>query len=450
MSCKPVYYVFSALVFILALQTACNRNSSSNLPALPQDLDSSVAQMARAASTDVGVVDFAFKGAGGVPVILLEEFHNSRASQVQHAITLVRLYDQQKLRSIALEGYLKERPKIDGTWFTRKWPDQTPLQNARIAVRLLKEGEISDAEFMKLVYDDLNLYPVETTFEYNVRMSDKAVDAMLSLAQQVDPSRAKEIQRQLDEASAGVSVSAEDQLATAEDLEAQRVNRGIRLSTEQLADWQSWLAFWRGRAGGNRTMQGATLEIVESSTSPVAMVVGSAHTRGLGALFVSAGRGFAVITPLALKQKDTRGDIDKTYDLKDRGNSVEPDGMFMTVISTAVRTKKPEPVIFPVPWFEAKARIYQFTNRITTKILGPPSPPNGGEPPFTFGDDEFRSPLVQVDPHKIVYLPDDHGRRCGRSLSFSARAIRKDVRPFGLRRPVVALIKKTVWILRRS
>jgi hypothetical protein len=34
-----------------------------------------------------------------------------------------------------------------------------------------------------------------------------------------------------------------------------------------------------------------------------------------------------------------------------------------------------------------------------------------GKPPFGFGADEFRTPLVYVDPRQIVYVPDDNGRR---------------------------------------
>lgn len=165
-----------------ALVTGCSDSSNSKLPPLPTDLDSRVAQMAESASNEVGVVEHAFKGSGGAPVIVLEEFHNSRASQIQHAITLLRLYDQQKVRAIGLEGYLRERPKIDGAWFTRKWRNQSRVQNARVAVRLLKEGEISEAEFMKLVFDDLDLHPIETVSQYKVALNDKSLDAMLDLA----------------------------------------------------------------------------------------------------------------------------------------------------------------------------------------------------------------------------------------------------------------------------
>ena len=404
----------SAFGVCCALITGCSNSNTSKLPPLPTDLDSPVAKLAQSASTDVGTVDHAFKGGDGAAVIMLEEFHNSRASQIQHAITLVRLYEQNKVRSIGLEGYLKERPRIDGAWFTRKWPNQTRMQNARVAVRLLKEGEISEAEFMKLVYDDLDLYPIETSSQYKVALSGKALDTMLDLAERIDPSRAKEIQKELSDAeSQGQSISAEEHLSIAEDLERQRISKGIELPLDRKADWQSWLDFWRGRAGGNQTMLTAMTSVLQKSSVPAPMVVGAAHTLGLGNLLVSAGRPFAVVTPLALKRNDKSGDIDKNYNLKDGGLSVEPDGLLMKTIAGAVPSgaKKPEPVIFPVPWLEAKARIYQFTDRIANSILGPPNPPGGGGPPFGFNDDDFRTPLVQVDPRLIVYLPDDQGRK---------------------------------------
>ena len=166
--------------------------------------------------------------------------------------------------------------------------------------------------------------------------------------------------------SAGLSLSAEGiwQLWKTP-LETERVSKSIQLSPESRTDWDSWLRFWRGLAQGNQTMLAAISAVVQKSSSPVAMVIGAAHTQGIGNLLVSAGRPFAVVTPLALKHNDKRGDLEQSYDLKDQGFSVQAKGWLMTTIIAAVpsRTKKPEPVIFPVPWFEIKAQIYQFTDR---------------------------------------------------------------------------------------
>jgi len=140
-------------------------------------------------------------------------------------------------------------------------------------------------------------------------------------------------------------------------------------------------------------------------------VIGAAHTAGLGNLCEAAGRPFAVVTPLALKTNDKRGDIDKQYERKDNRLSVQPDGLFMTTVARATTSKKPEPVITPVPWFEAKARIYQFTDEIVNRILVPSSLPGGGKPPYSFADADLRTPLVQIDPRLIAYNSNDHGQR---------------------------------------
>lgn len=69
--------------------------------------------IANSACKEVGVVKSTSKGKNGVPIIVLEEIHSSRAGQIQHAIALVRLYAKFGLKDIALEGYLIDDTKID-------------------------------------------------------------------------------------------------------------------------------------------------------------------------------------------------------------------------------------------------------------------------------------------------------------------------------------------------
>jgi hypothetical protein len=61
-----------------------------------------------------------------------------------------------------------------------------------VAVRLLKEGEISAPEFTMLVYADVNLIPAEISSQYKVKMSDGAFDAAVELAQRISPSKGEE------------------------------------------------------------------------------------------------------------------------------------------------------------------------------------------------------------------------------------------------------------------
>jgi hypothetical protein len=93
--------------------------------------------IAKEACQEVGVVEKTSKGTKGAPIIILEENHASRAGQIQHAITLVRL---------------------------------------------LREGEISCAEFMRLVYDDIFLHPIETISEYGVELDEEASVSYLKFA----------------------------------------------------------------------------------------------------------------------------------------------------------------------------------------------------------------------------------------------------------------------------
>lgn len=61
-------------------------------------------EMATAASQGVGEVTQSFASTAGVPVMVLEERHDSRVGQLQHAVTLVRLHDKYGLKDIVLEG----------------------------------------------------------------------------------------------------------------------------------------------------------------------------------------------------------------------------------------------------------------------------------------------------------------------------------------------------------
>jgi hypothetical protein len=368
-------------------------------------------EIARNIAKDVAAVGKTSASGSGAPVLILEETHTSRASLIQHAIVLTRLYARYGLRDVALEGYLQDKPKIDARWFTDRLRLR-PVDRARVAVRLLKEGEISAAEFSKLVYADINLVPAEVSSQHNVSLGDGAYDAVLALAQKISPSRGDAVSKKL-EAAVKDPLSAEEQLNMAESLDRDRASMKIVLPPKTLRDWQSWLAFWRARAGGNKTMLEATLSASSGSASRmIAMNVGAAHTEGLCGMLRNANRPYAVITPLALKNHDVRGDIDHNYPRKEKRLSVQTDGFFMSAIQGATtKSIKPEPDVNE-PWLQAKALIYQLTDVIANRLVGQPSPPSGGKPAFDFSEDDLRGRWVRVDPTQIEIVPDDlNGKR---------------------------------------
>ena len=145
-------YICALLVAVLA----------SNLQA--QDTDR-IRGIAEKVSADVATAKDARVGFRGRPVFIVEEYHNSRKLQIEAAVCLVRLYDHTQLRDIALEGYI-----IDGRAISTKWYAEVAGSDfgarVRVAVQLLKEGEIRCAEFMALTYDDCVLHPIDKADEH--------------------------------------------------------------------------------------------------------------------------------------------------------------------------------------------------------------------------------------------------------------------------------------------
>jgi hypothetical protein len=409
--------------------------------------------IAREACKDVGKIGNSFQGTKGAPIMILEEVHNSRAGQIEHAITMVRLYEQYGMRHIALEGYLKERPEIDTSWFTKASRGLSPTAKARVATRLLKEGEISCAEFMKLVYEDLLLCQIETKKEYSVELPVESAGApilyLLKIAQQSLTERhipklqglQKEIEKldtekdidiyqkkvremfdyilsadpwaeaqakRIQDVDAIKTMSGEQHMALIEEVVNRAKKLSVMIEPEEKRAMERYLAFWRGRITASKTMIISTQGIADQTdVSIVVMVIGAAHTEGICDILKKAGRSFAVITPLSFGNEEEMYNL--TWEMLERKYkrlSIYSEGFtegFLKAFSISEQ-KKPEPVLSE-PWFQGKAELYLFTERIARHVLGPPSPPGGGLPPFKFTDDAFNGRWISIDPGKIVFIP---------------------------------------------
>ncbi|MEK7754901.1 MAG: hypothetical protein AAB654_23450 [Acidobacteriota bacterium] len=402
----------------------------------------------RPACEGVGVVKRSFAGRQGAPVLVLEEDHSSRAGQIQHAITLQRLYGQGLLH-IALEGYLKEHGRVETDW----WARAAGGSGAAVAVRLLQEGEISSAEFMALLHRDVVLHPVERAVEYRVELDDSAGKApllyLLKIAQrsltpeQIEkalrlqaeaqklegPEKAKKLEemvnlilsadewvrqkaKTLQDASAARVVSAEEQAALMEEIRKRAQSRSIDLTQKEREAMDRNLRFFRGRSAASRTMVSGVSGVADGrDTKLVAMTVGAAHTEGICKLLRAGDRPFAVVRPLVMDQGIRAGNL--TFSMLERKYqrlSVYSEGLTETLLrvfppSRASAGKKPEPVL-QQPWLQAKAEAYLFIHRINRAMFGPPEIPGGGDPPYGFGQAEFRGRWVHVDPKQIRVIPD--------------------------------------------
>lgn len=405
--------------------------------------------IARIACEGVGEVGDTFIGTKGAPIIILEENHTSRVGQIQHAITLVRLYERYGMRHIALEGYLKERSEIKTDWYISAAQGDS-IARVRVAVNLLKEGEINCSEFIKLVYDDIYIHPVEITSEYSVELDDEASRAptiyLLKIAQQSlrqehvpklkrlqnemerleGEDKQKKVQEYLDyifsadtwtqskakimqDPEARRTMSTEEQLALIEEIEEKARHRSVKLESSEIRAMERNIAFWRGRSSASTTMVRSTEEIADlPNVTVVPLVEGAAHTKEVCAMLRTANRPFAVVTPLSLKKAEEFGDLSwEQFERKYKKLSVYSEGFTRTLLKAFAQSKikKPEPVLSE-PWFQAKAELYLFTERISNSILGPPNPPGGGKPPYGFGDDDFKGNWIYINPKQIIIISD--------------------------------------------
>lgn len=212
------------------------------------------------------------------------------------------------------------------------------------------------------------------------------------------------------------SMHAEQHLAMVEEIVDRAKKRSINIGAQDRSTMEEYLSFWRGRIAASKTMVTSTGEIADRwGVKVVPTIVGAAHTEGMCEMLARAHRPFAVITPLSLQAHHTAGDLTwKMLDRKYERTSVYSKGFMETLLAAFVPPvhKKPQPVT-DEGWFQAKAEMYLFTDRIVHAILGPPSPPSNGKPPFGLADDDFRGRRVSVDLSQIAVITTEtrDGRR---------------------------------------
>jgi hypothetical protein len=417
---------------LTVLMSGCNSSS----PAAPATVARPELQtVAQAASESVATIRNSGKAAGNAfaPVVLFEERHDLRAVQIQEAIAMNRMHDKFGLRDIGLEGYLKDEGPIDTSWMTKASGAQSPEGRARAVVSLLREGEISSAEFMKLVYDDIQLRAIEERAEYDVSLSEQAESApfqylfaiaeaslppskfgeLEASAQRLkslpknSPAAMRERQRMMDIILSGdpwakekydilndpvksQELSGEDHLALAEEIEKRAQQVQAKIETEETDGLQEYIRFWRGRMAANHTMVGAIGEVAKvPQVVLVAGLIGAFHTSGMSQQLGQMGVPYAVLRPLAMDQEKTAGSLGMAaFKRKYARQSVFAGGFGKQLMGIFPATKKKPQLVLKEEWFQAKSETYLMTDRIARRVLtglgsgtsgsGPGGPPPGG------------------------------------------------------------------------
>jgi hypothetical protein len=414
------------LVGLLFALTGCSRLGNNNDNAgLREQISSgsqSAEQIARNAAAGVGTITLSSSGTTGIPVIVLEERHNSRVGQLQHTITLVRLHDKYGLKEIVLEGYLKERPPIDTAWFIKAVREKAPEARARVAVQFLKQGEISAAEFMKLVYSDIALLPSETEATYNATLPDSTppIDYLNKIAV-IDRSWAKERGKPYESSEGILSLTGDEHLRLAKEIKQYAEENSVPITPQEKKAMEQFIEFWEKRMASNTTITDAVAGVPQAQgLSVIAANVGAFHTQGVCELLKKANRPYAAIKPLYTAKDlshpkgENQGDLtDVMFDRKNKKLPVFSQGLSSMIFSEVRASKKPEPIL-EEPFFKAESWLYGSVTSIANVILGsadPPGPPNGGKPPFGFSDNDFDGEFMKIVPADIQYFPAQNDRR---------------------------------------
>lgn len=356
-------------------------------------------------------------GAGGT-VYLFEENHSSKVGQVEIARMLLRLHKNQGLRTVGLEGYVESRP-LKAPW-AEKMDAATRL---RVGARLLGDGEISSAEFLCVAFDDVSVVGIDDPTQYAVS-PDRAAGAAptMYLVLIAEHGMTEKNKQRLEELLSAKSPDAlsftvnsdpwtkgeyatrrrTDIRSTAQELEglarleAEAKRRGVDIPPELASGMQLLKRFYSASETRSEVMIRKLSELSKQS-SPIAGVIGAAHTTRIVEGLRANGISVAVIRANALDNRKTQELSQEEYlgyERKLERRSVESEGLGALV----QKKRKPAPVL-ELPWVKRKVNVYQATVAVTTSVLV-----SNDKPPYRIG---ALPPGISVDPDKISRIGDE-------------------------------------------
>lgn len=457
---KNTYRFYLAILLILIISVSgCVEQEQPPIPLNESDCPVSIPQssqdenlvsgdaLASNISAGVGKVSASVDGDSEKKIIIFEELHNSRAGQIEIAIMLNRLHDN-GLKTIALEGFSTD-DDLHPQWFHNL--SNTSVKQ-EVATQLLKKGEISDAEFIALLYPDVKIYGVENAEEYNVRASeDPSFYYILAIGftnlSQDEKRKASQLAKEnvteyikfvinarpctkkwyehLTNKSRIFSIEEEisvlEQIEKAADKVGAYEERSIwdklselwdaivganiveaKIDYQERAYFKELLKFYRTASKRSETITANTLNLSKSANAPIALVIGAGHTSKVSKLLKNNSATYAVITPNSLTE--TKKDISKlnssAYDRKLKNLSVDEEGMLGSFLDRRSELKdwrKPYPFITTVAGHSEPEMDY-----ITDLIADGAA--NGGKPPFGLENEFSMLEYVNVHPDSIKVI----------------------------------------------
>lgn len=420
---------------------ASNESDSTPLDAENEILRA--AAMANAIIAGVGEISLNEDNNSPPQIIIFEESHDSRAGQLEIAIMLTRLYRDYDLRYTALEGAFFTDPPVNVPGYD-SLADANTLMD--IAVQLLREGEISSAEFMAMALPEMTVQGIEDKNEYADKTGEDASSApILYLFYIALPSttnteieefnelyEADKIleavefiistdewtQEQYEKITDNTTIlSAEEWLVLMNEIEAKAEEIGAEIDEDTAASFQDYTVFFATVSQRSDTMVRNTMTLLaESPDAPIAMIIGAAHTARVVELFTEQDVSFVVIRPTALLSIEGTGELNlDAYERKLQSQSVDEEGELGALLDGR---KKP-PTVLQQHWFRVKSEVLTITTRIARAVA------EGGEIPFNTPPYDLQTAFanfkyVSVNWDSIVITDDEPENEVVFSLNVQA------------------------------
>jgi hypothetical protein len=324
------------MVLGLAMLIGCDRQPGGSAggpkaPANPSHqrdvgADTKLGQIAQAIADGVGTLQEADAKGDKGSVIVFEEYHTSRVGQLQGAVMLVRLHDLYGMRTVGLEGYVQSAHAMNATRFQAMGGPEAKEKREEVAVRMLAEGEISQAEFMALVFPDVAVRGLEKAAEYQVKpqgegspaamyllgiaeksLTQSDIQKVNGLAQENKNKEALEYMMNADpwvrEQFAAMKDPGQSVGQLAARLRAIRDKAkelGVEVEAGARQEMDSTLAFFEMAEKRSATMVGEVAELAGAAPGTViAMVIGAGHSEQVTKLLRERGLSYALVRPVA-------------------------------------------------------------------------------------------------------------------------------------------------------
>lgn len=397
---------------LLAAASACSRPTAGLRDATPlkpraQQINASDMQafrdMLTGVTDGVGIVSKTGAGADAPRVCVLEERHTSVPGQLETALMMLRLYERQGLRQLALEGLTADKPFPSTEWYRQLGGPEDEETRHEVLVGLLHDGEISAAELIAVAFSDVTVRPADDPVAYAVEETQTAGAAPTTYLykiglKSVRPEHAARLRRLSRQHKVAEivefvisldgwaverydalkhdtrSASIEQSLRELKEIEERAALTGAEITAEDRRAMAEACDFFEAGKRRSEAMARAVQELAPAAPL-VALNLGAAHTEVVCRLLADAGLTYAVLSPSTLNEDGGPGDIgEEGFERKAKSLSVAEAGGGLGSLLDG--RKKPPPVLGQT-WLKVEAQLRFATALIARARLGPGFPDEG-------------------------------------------------------------------------